>query len=108
MPIQTVCSSCSVNIQVKDELIGKTIRCPKCNQVLRLPEKSNDLAATGEWQESSPEITWSRNSPAAGYVGIQSTSESNGQVSQTPADHEPVIQAIGRYQVDKLLGTGRP
>ncbi len=37
MPIQTVCSSCSAKIKVKDELIGKAIKCPKCGERLAVP-----------------------------------------------------------------------
>jgi predicted Zn finger-like uncharacterized protein len=35
MPLQTACSSCSAKIKVKDELIGKSIKCPKCGKVFK-------------------------------------------------------------------------
>ena len=41
MPLQTACTSCSAKIKVKDELIGKAIKCPKCSKVFK-------VAAQGE------------------------------------------------------------
>ena len=35
MPLETVCSSCSTKIKVKDELIGKSVKCPKCANVFK-------------------------------------------------------------------------
>src|SRR5262245_48546764 len=35
MPLQTACSSCSVKIKVKDELIDKSIKCPKCGKIFK-------------------------------------------------------------------------
>ncbi len=35
MPLQTACSECSAKIKVKDELVGKSIKCPKCGKVFK-------------------------------------------------------------------------
>jgi serine/threonine protein kinase len=42
VPIETVCSSCSVKIKVRDELIGKAIKCPKCGSILAVPGNRDD------------------------------------------------------------------
>jgi predicted Zn finger-like uncharacterized protein len=46
MPLQTACSSCSAKIKVKDELIGKSIRCPKCGKVFKAVAASEGVKAT--------------------------------------------------------------
>jgi predicted Zn finger-like uncharacterized protein len=35
MPLQNACSACSTKIKVKDELVGKAIKCPKCGKVFK-------------------------------------------------------------------------
>lgn len=37
MPIQVVCGECEKRLSVKDELAGKRVRCPGCQQPLRVP-----------------------------------------------------------------------
>ncbi len=44
MPIQTVCASCSAKLNVKDELIGKAIKCPKCGARLAVPAVSASVS----------------------------------------------------------------
>jgi len=46
MPVSTACSSCSAKIKVKDELIGKSIKCPKCGKVFK-------VAADGEEKKTA-------------------------------------------------------
>ena len=46
MPVSTACSACSAKIKVKDELIGKSIKCPKCGKVFK-------VAAEGEPQKAA-------------------------------------------------------
>ena len=35
MPVQTACTSCSAKLKIKDELIGKSIKCPKCSTIFK-------------------------------------------------------------------------
>jgi len=46
MPVQTACSSCSAKIKVKDELIGKSIKCPKCSTVFKVAAQGVASAQT--------------------------------------------------------------
>jgi predicted Zn finger-like uncharacterized protein len=46
MPLQTACSSCSAKIKVKDELVGKAIKCPKCGKIFKVaPEGDEEKVA---------------------------------------------------------------
>ncbi len=47
MPIQVTCTNadCAKTLRVKDELAGKTVRCPGCQQPLKIP--AADAAVTG-------------------------------------------------------------
>ena len=64
------------------------------------------LPATGEGQKPSPEVTRSYETRSPGHEGTGSSQRPNGQASQTPTDQKPLIQAIGRYRVEKILGKG--
>lgn len=44
MPIRVACPQCSKNLAVKDELAGKRIRCPNCQNVVTIPAASNGAA----------------------------------------------------------------
>ena len=35
MPLQIACAACSTKVKVKDELVGKAIKCPKCGKVFK-------------------------------------------------------------------------
>ena len=43
MPLQTSCSSCSAKFKVKDELIGKSIKCPKCGKVFKVSTEGEEV-----------------------------------------------------------------
>jgi DNA-directed RNA polymerase subunit RPC12/RpoP len=44
MPIQVACVGCGAQLRVRDEYLGKAIKCPQCGQVLR-PELPPETAA---------------------------------------------------------------
>ena len=37
MPISFACDSCKQGLRVKDELAGRSVKCPKCGQVAKVP-----------------------------------------------------------------------
>ena len=41
-PYQTACSSCSAKIKVKDELVGKSIKCPKCGKIFKVAAEGDE------------------------------------------------------------------
>ena len=142
MPLLTTCSSCTAKISVKDDLLGKAIKCPKCNNVLRMNHKEpSNLSATGELQKPASEVTRSLDTPSPENVGTLSTPHAaasrlgelqkpplevtrsldasspgetdtrsmprpGGTYPETPAHGKRVIQSIGRYRIEKILGEG--
>jgi hypothetical protein len=45
MPIQTACTACSAKLKVKDELMGKSIKCPKCAIVFKVTAEKAPVSA---------------------------------------------------------------
>src|SRR5262245_9853947 len=37
MPVRATCPHCRTQLQLPDNLLGKTLRCAKCKQLFRLP-----------------------------------------------------------------------
>ncbi|MEN9555946.1 MAG: zinc-ribbon domain, partial [Planctomycetota bacterium] len=50
MAITVNCPACSARMTLRDDLAGKKIRCPKCQQALRVP----DASAAVDSGESKP------------------------------------------------------
>lgn len=104
MPVQAACPSCSVKLQVKDDLIGKQVRCPKCGGTFQPTNTAPELSATGDWQKPKEPETLSLASPdAAGTVSHHSP---DGQVQAEPNQPPAGVPVIGRYRVEKILGEG--
>ncbi len=53
MPIVVRCA-CGVKLKAKDELAGKTLKCPKCKQPLLIPAAEEDGYAVAEDPATSP------------------------------------------------------
>jgi predicted Zn finger-like uncharacterized protein len=45
MPVLAACSSCSAKVKVKDELLGKSVKCPKCGKSFKAAEGATETAA---------------------------------------------------------------
>jgi hypothetical protein len=45
MAIKAICGSCANPISVRDELGGKLVKCPKCKQPMKIPNKGEKPAA---------------------------------------------------------------
>lgn len=64
MAVRLVCTSCGEKLHVGDECIGKKVRCPKCEQVLRVPDQRPDapdpmldlLTKASAYEEHSPTL----------------------------------------------------
>jgi predicted Zn finger-like uncharacterized protein len=44
MPVSITCPECDNSFQVKDDLVGRRIRCPKCSAVLTVPDEDEALS----------------------------------------------------------------
>jgi predicted Zn finger-like uncharacterized protein len=40
MPLTVACPSCSTKLRVRDELVGRKVKCPKCNSVIDVADES--------------------------------------------------------------------
>ncbi|MDA0838052.1 MAG: STAS domain-containing protein [Planctomycetota bacterium] len=81
MPIKFKCGSCEAVLQVKDELAGKKGRCPKCQQVITVPQadaapppSGPNLAGSGT-PPSKPSPAASQRPPSGGYVAPEKKSK---------------------------------
>jgi hypothetical protein len=45
MPIKTSCSKCTFSFNAKDALAGKNVKCPRCQNPVRIPTSSQAAAA---------------------------------------------------------------
>lgn len=57
MAIKAKCGSCNVGFTAKDALAGKTVKCPKCKNPLKVPQKSapkKPVAAAASPQAHNP------------------------------------------------------
>ncbi len=54
MAIEVQCGACGRALRVKDELAGKTVRCPDCRQPLRIPGTSAPAGAASARSQTSP------------------------------------------------------
>lgn len=71
MPITFACTNCNHNLRVPDNAGGKRVRCPKCQEVLRVPEGPEE-------SKSATEEKW--------HVKIED-GETYGPVSKGELDH---------------------
>lgn len=53
MPLRVVCPSCSTQLSVRDEFVGRPVKCPKCDGVI--PPESAMESPPGEVRPPSPE-----------------------------------------------------
>src|SRR5687768_5065961 len=42
MPVRVTCPSCSAQLNVKDELAGRMVKCPKCGNTMTVPAATPD------------------------------------------------------------------
>ncbi len=44
MPIKVACKSCEVQLNIKDDLAGKSIKCPKCQAITKVPASMQETS----------------------------------------------------------------
>ncbi len=45
MPVVAACSHCSAKVKVKDEMVGKSVKCPKCTKPFKVAGEAQPTAA---------------------------------------------------------------
>ncbi len=124
--IPFACSGCSQNLQVPDELAGKQVRCPQCNQVVPVPALTASAVPQGT-PAADPEAI----SGAGSAVPVPHEETAEGSVpaqapppetiSPQPDNAEPTpdlysflappqaadeLGRLGSYRVLQVLGAG--
>lgn len=88
MPIKVTCS-CGQALNAKDELAGKTVRCPKCKQPLTIPNpKAEAPAAKSAWGSQGPDPF------AVGAGGLEGLFDEEG-FTAAPKHAGPVCPSCG-------------
>jgi formylglycine-generating enzyme required for sulfatase activity/predicted Ser/Thr protein kinase len=98
MPLQTACTSCSAKLRIKDELIDKFVKCPKCGVTFKPVRESPEFP--------SPEITRSLATSEIGGTETLSFQRPDGHTPAMTAKPLLAPEVIGRYRVEKVLGEG--
>jgi predicted Zn finger-like uncharacterized protein len=65
MPVQTACTSCAAKLKVKDELVGKSIKCPKCGKVFKVAGEADGTAVKAGVAASATKDGAVKSAPAA-------------------------------------------
>src|SRR5437763_1684142 len=109
MSMQTACSSCSAKIKVRDELIGKAVKCPQCGE--RIVIHANGSGASQTAQAAFPSNPSGATDPNPKGLTPDSdpcaTKPGNVPVVDSPqalGAGEP--QSLGGYRILRKLGQG--
>src|SRR5262245_40672301 len=66
MAILTMCPGCARKLKIRDDLAGRTIRCPKCAAAVAVKAAAPPAdSPTPEWQETIPIISAAATKPAS-------------------------------------------
>jgi serine/threonine protein kinase len=124
--IAITCTACRRKLSVKEELIGKKVKCPGCGAVLAVPAAAGARPGQGESRTvpaspspETPTLPPSRSSPASlATVSLGEKPDATVVVRPDPG-HDPALtdflappQApdelgrLGKYRILKVLGHG--
>lgn len=85
MPIRTVCVDCRSKLRIPDDMAGQWVQCPKCNQLVHVPKKSEapveDKKAAGPRPARVSQVAENAGSWAASARQALSTSTGLGMTS---------------------------
>ena len=84
MTLRIQCSACDSTLKVPDELRGKTVRCPRCKEAVRIP-------ASPPSKEPSRPTTQAPKDPRKGATKLGPTAKPNSGAA-------PVFQDAARQQ----------
>ncbi len=96
MAIQTTCSSCSVKIIVKDEMIGRALKCPKCGERIAVPA-SGSTASLSAPSAPLDDPFRTNQSPSTATPAAQPTDVAAGQPSTAQPHDSNATRAPDPY-----------
>jgi hypothetical protein len=103
MAIEVQCAACGRALRVKDELAGKTVRCPDCRQPLRIP-RSQPGAGPGTSPPAGAASARSRTSSDLPAQQAGTPSKSAAPPGSGSADrHEDALRKIELARQKRML-----
>src|SRR5262245_18617251 len=99
MPASIPCPSCKVSLKTPDNLLGKTIRCPKCSRPVKLAV-GNGLVGPAQTSPAAPKPPAP---PAAVKKPVASApAPTKPSPAKTPPPEEPVedLDALDELEAD--------
>ena len=113
------CSRCPQKLQVKDELAGKQVKCPKCGQLVIVPADRAasvsqsasqsvpaPVASSSTSPPASPDVTHSSANPLEATSGGAPAVPAEDYDFLTPPQAADELGRLGPYRVLKVLGAG--
>jgi len=87
MPIKVACKTCEVQLNIKDELAGKSIKCPKCQSITKVPGSMQETSVPAA-KKTLPE---SKAPAKAGGSSKTTTTQTTSKTSKKtlPPDDDP-------------------
>lgn len=93
--LKTMCPHCTSPLRVREDRIGQTVRCPRC-------QKPFEVTSVRSASDTSIALTTSVETIARENTIIEDSSGSDLR----RADSEPNIGQFGRYELKQVLGQG--
>ena len=94
MPVTISCSGCQQTLKAPDSFVGRTVRCPRCKQPVRVT--SNPVKST--MQPAAPESN--EGSPSSLFSGLDTTAQSHANPAtpgrgRKPGGHGMLLLVLG-------------
>jgi eukaryotic-like serine/threonine-protein kinase len=107
MPLRTVCPECSQKLRIEDEMVGASIRCPKCSHVFMVTSLGQAGAQTLETAAPAAITHVPEGGPGNRRI-LETASTSDGE-SRSPTARvrtQTTIGRLGRFELKRALGQG--
>jgi hypothetical protein len=85
MPIKLACLSCDTKLSVKDELAGRSIKCPKCSTITRVPGGSAPAPTATRAAAPGKTAAPAKTAASARTAGSGTSARASSAVSKAPA-----------------------
>jgi WD40 repeat protein len=108
MAFKTVCPACSQKLKIEDEMVGVSIRCPKCSDVFVVTSLGHASAQTLE-SAASAAVAHPPEDGSPDNRRIPEPSSSSDGESRSPQGRvrfQPTIGRLGRFELKRALGQG--
>lgn len=105
--VRSQCSHCGARIRIRDSLIGKSVRCPSCQRNFTVNSVQSATEASLERLGEAAETATAGDTPSDSESNSKSRSGSlSRSVSKAERQADPILGALGRFQLQTVLGQG--